>query len=478
MKSVARFLVLRREERLPVVFFLLWQLVLQALALVNYIPLFLQPCTSYYKLFVNNYHLSGFDPLTYLVISDWDLVYDVNRHPLLALFYYPFALLNQGLMSVSSVNFAVFIVTFVLLFFTVYGFVLMLRIQRDLLNLPIYDAVLLSFLLYSFAHILIASVAPDHFILSLFMLLLTLYIAGKQLKGNKKLSDRQTILLFIFTAGISLNNGLKVLVASLFTRGRHFFKPKHLFPIIILPAFLMVGIGEGQHYLFVSKKIETAKMKKRKVVRAERDSLFEAFKDTTAIKDSAKQVAAFGKLWKEHRKEIRKAELKQPAKAHAGKPMSSKRFLNWTDVSTSRTKTVIENLFGESIQLHQKHTLEDVMRTRPVIVSYDNIVNYVVEGILFLLFITGIWIGRRNKFLQMALAFAALDMLLHVGLGFGINEVYIMTAHWIYIIPLSMAVLLCRSVGKTRKILRLSYFILTIFLIVYNTSLFVKYLNL
>lgn len=124
-------------------------------------------------------------------------------------------------------------------------------------------------------------------------------------------------------------------------------------------------------------------MKKRKVVRAERDSLFEAFKDTTAIKDSAKQVAAFGKLWKKHRKEIRKAELKQPAKAHAGKPMSSKRFLNWTDVSTSRTKTVIENLFGESIQLHQKHTLEDVMRTRPVIVSYDNIVNYVVEGILF-----------------------------------------------------------------------------------------------
>lgn len=78
----------------------------------------------------------------------------------------------------------------------------------------------------------------------------------------------------------------------------------------------------------------------------------------------------------------------------------------------------------------------------------------------------------------MALAFAALDMLLHVGLGFGINEVYIMTAHWIYIIPLSMAVLLCHSVGKTRKILRLSYFILTIFLIVYNTSLFVKYLNL
>lgn len=140
--------------------------------------------------------------------------------------------------------------------------------------------------------------------------------------------------------------------------------------------------------------------------------------------------------------------------------------------------TVIENLFGESIQLHQKHTLEDVMRTRPVIVSYDNIVNYVVEGILFLLCITGIWIGRRNKFLQMALTFAALDMLLHVGLGFGINEVYIMTAHWIYIIPLSMAVLLCRSVGKTRKILRLSYFILTIFLIVYNTSLFVKYLDL
>ena len=42
---------------------------------------------------------------------------------------------------------------------------------------------------------------------------------------------------------------------------------------------------------------------------------------------------------------------------------------------------------------------------------------------LVLLFIGGIWCGRRSRFLWMALGGFAFDMFLHMGLGFGINEV-------------------------------------------------------
>ena len=35
---------------------------------------------------------------------------------------------------------------------------------------------------------------------------------------------------------------------------------------------------------------------------------------------------------------------------HTGKPMGKGEFIKWTDISTSRSETAVENLFGESIQ--------------------------------------------------------------------------------------------------------------------------------
>ena len=40
------------------------------------------------------------------------------------------------------------------------------------------------------------------------------------------------------------------------------------------------------------------------------------------------------------------------------------------------------------------------------------------------------------------MSYFGLDMMLHIGLGFGLNEVYIMTAHWIYAIPIAIGFLL------------------------------------
>ena len=116
------------------------------------------------------------------------------------------------------------------------------------------------------------------------------------------------------------------------------------------------------------------------------------------------------------------------------------------------------------------------MKTRPVIVSYNWAVNYIVEAIIFLLFIVGIWCGRHSKFLWLFLSFAALDMVLHIGLGFGINEVYIMAAHWIYVIPLSIAFLVHKSYGKRLFGVRTLLVLLTLYLVVYNGSLLIKYL--
>ena len=94
-----------------------------------------------------------------------------------------------------------------------------------------------------------------------------------------------------------------------------------------------------------------------------------------------------------------------------------------------------------------------------------------------LLFAAGIWYGRRSRFLWMALSGFAFDMLLHMGLGFGINEVYIMSAHWIYIIPIAVAFLL-KATEKRRKALALKGLIaaLAVYLWIWNVALIVQYL--
>ena len=166
-----------------------------------------------------------------------------------------------------------------------------------------------------------------------------------------------------------------------------------------------------------------------------------------------------------------------PKPSKMGTPMMQGEFMRWTDISTSRTQSVIENLFGESIQLHQDHRLEDVFGPRPVIVPYRWVVNYVVEGLIVLLFPAGIVCGRRSRFLWMALSFALTDMVLHVGLGFGLNEIYIMSAHWIYVIPLAMAYLFASLPTPPLRLLRTLVVLLTLYLYIYNVWGIVSFLT-
>ena len=95
----AQFIKVRKAERLPACLFLLWQIIMQATVIVPYYSVFSVVSSNYRKNFLDWFHVSGFDPLTYCVVTDWSTAYDVHRHPLLAFFYYPLYLINHGLTS-------------------------------------------------------------------------------------------------------------------------------------------------------------------------------------------------------------------------------------------------------------------------------------------------------------------------------------------------------------------------------------------
>ncbi|MDY4218090.1 MAG: DUF6080 domain-containing protein [Prevotella sp.] len=476
MKRILDFLKIKRDERLPLSFFVLWMVALHGIIIYKYYPLFSQVTKNYYKLTVRNFTISGFDPLTYGVLTDWTAAYEIHRHPLLAFFYYPLYGLNQALIALTGVNCTQFLVAIVLLASSCFAFVLLLRIGKELIGLSQTEASVLAFFLFSFSHVMLSAICPDHFALSLPFLLLSIYVAGKRLKAKQEMTATETLVLFFLTAGITLNNGLKIFLANWFTKGKRFFRPKNLFLIVFLPSIFIWGFAEWEYQYYKADIVKERKQKKERRKEAKKQKMFAEFKQSTPIKDSLQQIKAFEDVWANHLKKVDSIEAKKPYKAHTGKPISTYRFLFWTDVTTDRVATIIENLFGESIQLHQQYTLKDVLTHRPVIVHYDWVWNYVVEGTILLLFIVGAWWGRNRKVMQIALSFATMDMVLHIGLGFGINEVYIMATHWIYILPLGCAYLLHHLKGNYRLAMNILLLVLTVFLMSYNTTLFVNYI--
>ena len=171
------------------------------------------------------------------------------------------------------------------------------------------------------------------------------------------------------------------------------------------------------------------------------------------------------------------ADHKQPWHAHKGTPMGKGEFMQWTDETTSRTDALVENIFGEPIQLHKKYLLDDVLRGRPVVVRYDNALNYVVEGIIVLMFLAGILAGLRSRFFLMVLAGVSFDAFIHLGLGFGLNEAVIMSGHWIFIIPIAIGYLQSRLRGIPLWVTRSLLMLMTFFLFAYNITLFIQFFN-
>jgi len=318
-------------------------------------------------------------------------------------------------------------------------------------------------------------VVPDHFIISTFLLTLTLYIAGKMMKKGRNMSIGETILLFVFTAGVSLNNGIKTFIANFFTRQKRFFRPANLIFAIILPAILIWLFARWEYRIYEYPKWKARREMRINMTKKQREKVYLMVKDTTSLTDDKEIRKQARAIWHKQRQEKLRKRNRKPMYSHQGQPIKKTEFWNWTDITTPRTATIVENLFGESIILHQDNLLGDTLRGRPVIVKYRWWVNYIAETLLVILLMGGIWFGRRKLFMWLCLSWFAYDMLLHLVLGFGINEIYIMSPHWLFVFPLCIGYLIKSLEGRHLAVARCTIGALFAYLIIYNVTLIVEY---
>jgi len=450
---------IKPEERIQSAIALIVIIALNTLFIYRMHELFMQPGFGpYFKTFERELHLSGYDPLTYMGVTDWDAVYQVYRHPLLSFMIWPLWLINQALTWMLGVNCVQYLVAAVLIFCSYYSYIFMYRIHREVIELQRWDATLLTAYFFSFAYILMSVIVPDHFTISMFLLLVTLYISGVCIKKRREFKWWQSALFFYITAGVTLSNGIKVFLSGFFVNLRDFFRPKYLLLAVILPAALLWGTATWEYRTYVLPKEKARAELKARLAEKEK---------ARVAKMTTEEKAQY-----DEKKAKREQRLKRQA-AKTGKPMEDHGFLKWTDISTSRWESAYENLFGESLQFHQDYLLEDTLVRRPVFVKYRWTLSYVIEGLILLLAVAGIWFGRKSRFLWLCLSCMAFDMFIHVGLGFGLNEVFIMAPHYMFVLPIATAFLLREY--QTRW-LRISVVVLMLYLFIYNGYLLTDFL--
>ena len=271
MKKVFDIFKIRKEERWLALVIFLMLAVLNSFVIARYAGAFTQITDDYYKNFIRHFCVSGFDPLTYWVLSDWSAAYNVYRHPLLAAYMYVPYLLNMGLMKLTGYNCALFIAIAIQIFCGFYAMIFLYRIFREVVELGQKVSRMLTLLFFSFGFVMVTTIVPDHFVISMMLLILALYISGKRMKSHHQFKIWQSILYFLLTAGTSLNNGLKIFLSSFFVNGKAFFRPKHLLLAVVLPAGLLWGFCQWEYRTLVGPQEMAKKEAKAKKLAARKE---------------------------------------------------------------------------------------------------------------------------------------------------------------------------------------------------------------
>ena len=409
------------------------------------------PKVGFWSAFWNRFEVSGFDPYTYIVVSKWRPLYVLSRHPLLAGMMWPLSQLNGWLMEETGINCAIFIVGAMLVVCSLTAWMLMYRIQRKLFGMDVKISLLLTLYFYSFSHVMLTIFVEDHMAITLPLLLLTIYLAGRALQKGKTMPLWQSLPLLFISTGVTTTNCVKIGLADLFTQwGKKPFCKIVLHFLVYLIPFAMIGA------LYFYQEDNTQREEQRNIERTvnkrmERDSVFAA-------------------KWKQE--QIDNKKRKEQQLIHLS-------FVTNTDYKIDRLPSLVENVFGEGFILHNRYPLRDANKDhRPVLVKYKYWWNYAFEAVIVLLFAAGVWYGRKKRLMWMVMSMFLFDMLLHVGLNFASADVYIMTAHWAFVIPIAVAYLIkeTASMPKLNMTIVCAILFLTLYMWGHNLHIIIQHI--
>lgn len=451
MKRLIGIFRIRREEW--------WVAVIALVLIVSFLSMMVAYTTGWgnQDVMTRGVVVSGFDNMIYTTLNKWHIAYSTMRHPLLAILLWPLSMLEAGISNCFGGHYSYYIIAVVWGVMDLYSFLFLYRTLFRAMELRKVDCIVLTLLFFSFGFVILGAIFPDHMAISLFILSTTLYVSSMLIKKGEVLSAKSSLLLFLFSTGVTTTNGIKIILADFITIlhrksniGWWAFIKHFLYYII--PIAILVGAYWAQEEFYI-QPAQRARWERR---------MKEIKSNKAYAEKMAKKQHSFSKF---RDKQIMKGKL-----------------FEFTDQTVPSVPTFIHNVFGESLQLHSEHLLDDPHglkpHRRPLFVEYQSWMQCGVEVIMVVLLIVGIVLGFRKAILWVPLSWFLLDMLIHVVLKFAINDVFIMTVHWALIFPIAFAFILKKTEKSARfhNVLTMLFTVLTIYLLCYNGNLIARYL--
>ena len=135
--------------------------------------------------FHKGFNFSGFDQFTYVIVSKWRPLFEMYRHPMLALMIWPMSWVNAQLTDYFHVNCAIYVVAVTYTIVSTISWWLLFSILRKRVGLSMELSLLLVLFYFGLAYVMLAGCMPDHMIWTQFLLILSIYLASG--RGGMKL---------------------------------------------------------------------------------------------------------------------------------------------------------------------------------------------------------------------------------------------------------------------------------------------------
>lgn len=318
----------------------------------------------------------------------------ISGHPLLIFFYYPFVLLGNGLVLLTTAKvktlFFIMLSSSMISLSCVYIF----RYIREVLNIKKTIAYLFTLFFAFFSTNLILAFTPESFTLSALFLSFNVYYNSSYIKrGTSPPFISNVILADFFLGGVTLTNMAKGVIPVLFFKEK---KVSILKKILILGAvfFVILLIIQVFSALFLDKNYI--------------GSIF-AHKD------------------------------------------------NFTDESLTGMaylQMIFSHFFGAPIFLSEIFSYKTIRNGIPYLVEGDYRLwwQYLFMSLICIFVVISLIRNYKEPLVQMIFLLFLVDIIIHCVIRFGINEPFIYGAHWVYCIPLLLGWLYKKLGEKQAKV--------------------------
>ncbi|MFV0331864.1 MAG: DUF6080 domain-containing protein [Dysgonomonas sp.] len=344
----------------------------------------------------------------------------ISGHPLLIFFYYPFVLIGNGLVLLTTAKvktlFFIMLSSSMISLSCVYIF----RYIRQIIELKRFTAFLFTLFFAFFSTNLILAFTPESFTLSALFLSFNVYYNSSYIKrGISPPFISNVILADFFLGGVTLTNMAKGVIPVLFFKEK---KASILKKIIILGAVFFI--------ILLALQIFSALVLDKNYI----GSIF-AHKD------------------------------------------------NFTDESLTGMaylQMIFSHFFGAPIFLSEIFSYNTIRNGIPYLVEGDYRLwwQYLFMSLICVFVVASFIRNYKEPFVQMIFLLFLVDIVIHCIIRFGINEPFIYGAHWIYCVPLLLGWLYKKLKDKQAKVFLIIISCMFVALVINNLVRLSDFINL